>query len=191
MAATSPLHLPELLEPILQNVVFVLENEKPGRGITWCLLVGCRVDKRWCTTIKKCSSLQRAMFSKPVPRPSKTIINPLLHNMLAHEVWDKHAKGGTESWRHMCVAQTALLRITVRHLVVCDDGKPTWSHSHFASDVQMNTFTKLQGLSEVILIAEESNRVLTLHMFPKDQRRYLDLLERYQRKSQIEFTSDV
>jgi hypothetical protein len=40
MAVASPLHLPELLELILQSVAFLLENEKPGSGITCCILVG-------------------------------------------------------------------------------------------------------------------------------------------------------
>jgi hypothetical protein len=74
------------------------------------------VSRDWHRTIETSLTLQQAMFFKPVPTPSKSVVNPLLNRIVKHVTAQKHVSEDTQSWQGMFVAHTAQARLVVKRL---------------------------------------------------------------------------
>lgn len=170
MAVASRLLPTELLERIMGCVMSICEAEKPGRGILWCHFTGCRVSRNWYRTIKMSPTLQQAMFYKPVPSLSKTVVNPLLNHFVKHVITKKRFNEDTQNWQGMLVAHTAQARLVMRSVLVSSGSDITvFRTQDFQKDVQMATFlTTIKDISIFHTRHQIDADALVLHMVPRN-----------------------
>lgn len=107
------------------------------------------------------------MFFEQVSNPLKDIVNPLLGRIVKHVASKKH-EVKIESLQRMCVARTAQQQVVVRRLQICwGQDACIWSHTGFSRDVQLNTFTAMEGLSAIHPHHEVLDEALVLYMVPR------------------------
>jgi hypothetical protein len=112
----------------------------PGRGITFLLVSGYRVNRYWHATITKSLPLQQAMFLKPKSVPAGLLLNPLIGRIARTVTSVQEDEKASQTWHKMLVVQTSESQIVLQSKHFSGGGYYSTIDVSFAGDVLMVVF---------------------------------------------------